>query len=690
MNDHRNVYDYPSEVRFQIDDTNLPDYRRAADMLNRGKYDAVSLQHEFGIFGGQAGSHILTLLTRLQMPIVTTFHTILAKPTLEQQSVLSQIADVSSKLVVMAHKGRSLLRSVYQVPADKIEIIPHGIPDCAFLGRRAAKALLGFEGRSVILTFGLLSPNKGIEVMIDALPQIVRSRPDAMYVILGATHPNLVRDRGEEYRESLIARVRALGLVDHVRFLDQFVDQATLHQYIAMCDVYVTPYLNEAQMTSGTLSYSFGAGKAVVSTPYWHARELLADGHGILVPFGDSAALGSEIAALLTDEPRRVAIEQRAHASSRSMVWPRIAERYTAVFESGHRQALRKPPEWMEADGLLSESACGKPMEVGHFLSMCDDTGLFQHAIHCVPDRSHGYCIDDNARALILACALIKPGETGLQDEVAGRFAAFIQHAWNPDVGRFRNFMSYDRRWLEEQGSEDSHGRALWALGECTAADQDESRRRWAAGLFRESLPAVEHFGSPRACSFALLGLSVYCENVTDDAPARQMRSSLANRLVSMLEMTESAEWEWFEEDLSYDNARLSQALIVTGRSTGSARYEKAGLRTLRWLMARQITAAVFFGPSAHIASARSERRLCLSTSSRSRPWRRFRLALRPGAPTEIPYGEMMRAARSAGFSARMILHSHWWIWKPAAAVTVCIPTARMRTAVGNRSSRFS
>ena len=597
MNDHRNIYSYPPEVRFQIDDTNIEDYCQAADMLNRGNYDTVSLQHEFGIFGGPAGSHILTLLARLQMPIVTTLHTVLAKPTLEQHSVLSQIVDVSSKLVVMAHKGRSLLRSVYQVPADKVEIIPHGIPDFAFLERLEAKTLLGFEGRSVILTFGLLSPNKGVEVMIDALPEIVRRRPDAMYVILGATHPNLVRDKGEEYRESLIARVRALGLERHVRFLDQFVEPATLNQYIAMCDVYVTPYLNEAQMTSGTLSYSFGAGKAVVSTPYWHARELLADGHGILVPFGDSPTLGREIAALLTDEPRRMAIEQRAHASSRSMVWPRIAERYMAVFESGHQHALCDIAARTEAQGLFSESACRKPIEAGHFLSMCDDTGLFQHAIHCVPDRSHGYCVDDNARALILACALVGPGEMGLPHAVAERFAAFVQHAWNPKLRRFRNFMGFDRRWLEDQGSEDSHGRALWALGECTRTDQDELRRRWAAALFRESLPAVEHFGSPRACSFALLGLSTYCDHIADDTRARRIQSALAERLLSMLEATESAEWQWFEEDLSYDNPRLCQALIVTGRSTGSARYEKAGLRTLRWLMTRQVTEAGLFRP---------------------------------------------------------------------------------------------
>ncbi len=297
MTDHGQAYDYPSSVVLQIRDDSLEDYLRAADFLNAGRFDTVCLQHEFGIYGGEAGAHILVLLLRLTMPVVTTFHTVLAEPTVAQRAVMVRIAEASSKVVVMAKKGRELLRSVYEVPDDKIEIIAHGIPDVAFAGPDVAKAKLGFRGKSVILTFGLLCPNKGIEVMIDAMPSILKRRADAVYVVLGATHPNLVRDHGETYRESLTARVRELDIEDHVIFLDQFVDRATLLEFISMCDVYVTPYLNEAQMTSGTLAYSFGLGKPVVSTPYWHAHELLADGRGILVPFGDTTATGTEIGA---------------------------------------------------------------------------------------------------------------------------------------------------------------------------------------------------------------------------------------------------------------------------------------------------------------------------------------------------------------------------------------------------------
>src|ERR1700687_2099939 len=342
MTDHGQAYDYPQAVAFQIQDDNIEEYLRAADFLNAGRFDTVCLQHEFGIFGGEAGAHILVLLSRLTMPVVTTFHTVLAKPTAVQRAVMLRIVEASSKVVVMAKKGRELLRTVYQVPDDKIEVIPHGIPDVAFVAPDAAKARLGFAGRSVILTFGLLSPNKGIEVMIDAMPSILKRRADAVYVVLGATHPNLVRDQGEAYRESLMSRVRELGVEDHVVFLDQFVDQAALLEFISMCDVYVTPYLNEAQMTSGTLAYSFGLGKPVVSTPYWHARELLAEGRGILVPFADPAGIGDAIAQLLTDGPRRQAMREQAYGASRSMTWERTAERYMTAFENARQGHLLK------------------------------------------------------------------------------------------------------------------------------------------------------------------------------------------------------------------------------------------------------------------------------------------------------------------------------------------------------------
>src|ERR1700704_3626948 len=597
MNDHGQAYDYPVSVVLQIKDDSIEEHVRAAAFLNAGRFDVVCLQHEFGIFGGEAGAHILELLTRLSMPVITTLHTVLAKPTAAQRAVMVRIVEVSSKIVVMANKGRELLRSIYRVPDDKIEIIAHGIPDFPFVEPDAAKAKLGFSDRSVILTFGLLSPSKGIEVMIDAMPSILKQRADAVYVVLGATHPNLVRDQGEAYRGSLMTRVRELGVDRHVVFLNQFVDQATLLEFISMCDVYVTPYLNEAQMTSGTLAYSFGLGKPVVSTPYWHAHELLADGRGVLVPFGDAAAIAGKIAEVLTDDSRRQAMRERAYAASRSMTWERTAERYMAAFASARQGHWLKVIARSDKASLDAQSAPAPDMQLGHFLSMCDDTGLFQHAVHSVPDRSHGYCVDDNARALLLACALNNPGEQRLSEVLTARFAAFVQHAWNPDTGRFRNFMGFNRTWLEDSGSEDRHGRTFWGFGGCARPNTSPSRRRWATALFAEALSTAQTFRSPRAWAFTLLGLDAYCAVASDDLHAQEVRYFLAGKLMSILSSVETPDWIWFEEGLAYDNARLPEALMVTGMATQTPDYVDAGLRSLRWLMTQQTASTGHFRP---------------------------------------------------------------------------------------------
>jgi len=597
MTDTGSEYEYPRKVRFEIREDTVRDYAQAAAFLNGADVDVVSLQHEYGIFGGDAGNSILRLLSRLEMPIVTTLHTVLAEPTLMQRTVMKQIIGHSAKIVVMAEKARALLRSVHGVPAQMIEVIPHGIPDLPFRDSSDAKDKFGLEGKAVILTFGLLSPNKGIETMIDAMPRIIGACPNAVYVVLGATHPNLLRDEGETYRDSLAARVHELGLEDYIVFFNRFVEQNELFDFIAMSDVYATPYLNETQITSGTLAYSFGHGRAIVSTPYWHAQELLGDGRGILVPFRDPVAMSREITALLTNDVRRHRIGKRAYLASRSMTWEQTAKRYLATFDDA--RAATRPEKSRPAMPTANwhEGQALPEMRVDHFLSLCDSTGMLQHALHSAPNPAHGYCIDDNARALLFSNTLHNNGEAYLPDRLTARFTAFIQQAWNPDSGRFRNFMSYDRRWLEESGSEDSHGRTLWALGECTRTDIDPSRRKWAASLFRTALPAVEEFTSPRSWAFSLLGLDAYCARFGDDLDADRVRRLLADRLIAEFHMVKTKDWVWFEEVLAYDNARLSQALIQTGMMTNTSAYVTAGLRSLRWLMELQTAPAGHFRP---------------------------------------------------------------------------------------------
>lgn len=587
MTDDAQHYDYPPEVIFEIRDGEAEDYATAARILNEGQFDAISLQHEFGIFGGADGEFIVGLLSRLRVPVVTTLHTILAAPTPSQRRVLLEVISKSARVVVMAEKGRSLLIDVYGVDAAKIDVIAHGIPDRPFHDPETAKVKRGLAGRPVILTFGLLSPNKGIEVVIDAMPTVLKKSPDVLYIVLGATHPTLLRQQGEAYRESLRLRAEKLGVGHAVRFLNQFVDLPTLLDFIALSDVYVTPYLNEAQMTSGTLAYSFGMGSAVVSTPYWHARELLADGRGLLVPFGDAAATGTAIASLLDDDDKRMAMRRNAFEAGRSMIWSHIATLYLETIDRA-RATYRAPPGSHLVSLDLRRPHKPSSLKLGHFHAMCDDTGIFQHAVYSVPDRSHGYCVDDNARALLLSAHLSAAGNSAIPDRQTGSFAAFVEHAWNPDTGRFRNFMSFDRRWLEDQGSEDSHGRTLWALGACALSDADTLRRRWANVLFERAMHASLSFKSPRAWAFALLGLNDYCHVNPDDGKSFDLRLRLAEKLMDLQKRVSKGGRLWFEEGLSYENARLSQALIVTGLATGTEHYTQVGVDTLRWLMTQQ------------------------------------------------------------------------------------------------------
>lgn len=586
-------YRYPPMVRLTIAQDDPADYRAAAQYINSGGFDVACLQHEFGIFGGEAGSHVLGLIGALDVPLVTTLHTVLDSPSPAQRAVMDAILAASARVIVMARKGRDILIETYGADPERIAVIPHGIPDAAFEPADAARQRLGFAGRRVILTFGLISPNKGIEVMIEAMPAIIAEAPDAVYVVMGATHPHLLRSAGETYRDSLIERVRRLGIEGHVVFLNRFVDRPELLEHIAMCDVYVTPYLVAAQMTSGTLAYSHGLGRPVVSTPYWHAAELLADGSGVLVPFGDPVSLGQAVADLLGDEPVRAAMARQAYVASRPSTWANTARRYADCFRSVTRKAgLRAgpAPEPLPAPPLPQAST-------RHFMAMCDDTGLFQHAVHSIPDRHHGYCIDDNARALLLCCTPGSGLADGVSDTLASRFAAFIQHGWNPDNRRFRNFMGFNRQWLEPAGSEDSHGRTLWALGASAQHRANRTAAHWAAALFREALPPVLAFTSPRAWAFALLGLDHYCAGYPEDETACAVRTELARRLEILLLASESADWVWFENRLTYDNARICEALIRTGSAIDAVHITGAGLRSLRWLLEMQKAPAGHFRP---------------------------------------------------------------------------------------------
>jgi glycosyltransferase involved in cell wall biosynthesis len=580
MDDHAGRYDYPAEVTRSIAEDDRFAYLDAARAIEASGAEAVWLQHEYGIFGGSAGEHILALLDRLSLPVIVTLHTVLEQPNPDERRVMDALLKRAARVIVMAERGRDILDRVYGADSRKVVMIPHGVHDRAFADPDDFKTRFGWAGRKVVLTFGLLAPGKGIATMIEALPAIVAAEPETLYVVLGATHPNLVEHEGEAYREKLEALAVDLGVEANVAFIDRFVEQEELLDYLQAADIYVTPYTNPAQITSGTLAYAVGVGKAVVATPYVHATEILDQDHGRLVDFGDSAAFAREISALLRDDVGRRALSERAYARGRTMIWPRLAE--TAVAEIDAMIAAKPRRIVRTAAGLA-------PLEpdLAAVERMSDSTGMFQHAIYSVPDRRHGYCIDDNARALMLVTQMDE-----LSDDVRDRwttvYASFVQYAWNPKAKRFRNFMSYDRTWCEDIGSEDSNGRTLWALGITARDARSVKHRDWAGSMFDTTAELALELGSPRAQAFAMLGAAAMLEVHPGHGVAQRILTKFADELMALLEATRRPEWQWFEIVLAYDNARLPGALIRAGEALGRDDMIARGIETLAWIVERQ------------------------------------------------------------------------------------------------------
>lgn len=643
MNDPGKQYNYPKRVRFEIAESDVASYQRAADFLNVNDIGVLSVQHEYGIFGGKCGSHLITLLRELRMPMVTTLHTILANPSPAQRVVMDELCALSERLVVMSANGAELLRDVHHVSPRKIDLIPHGIPVLPEASR--SKDKLGVQGKLVILTFGLLSADKGIEHVIDALPEITRHFPNVIYIVLGATHPHVKEREGETYRLMLENKSRRLGMEQHVIFHNRFVSHTELTQFLAAADIYITPYLNPEQITSGTLAYAVGSGKTVVSTPYRYARELLADGRGVLVPWRDPATIAAEVIGLLGDERRRRELERRAAAFGRGMTWPVVARAYMQSFQRASAEHKGRLRTSFRASTIAKRPTALPDINLSHLRVMTDDTGILQHAAWNVPRYEDGYCVDDNARALIVM-TLVE--ESAIEPPaairaLATRYIAFLRHAFDAKHGRYRNFMTYDRRWTEPNpsqsapfGSEDSHGRAVWATGMVVGRSSDYGRRTLATELFHSALRATLDFSSPRAWAYTLLGIDEYLQAIErakqehqllrqqqehhqdhagghvpssakmdrmsfDDGDvaetARAVRAELVNKLIDLFRKTSTEAWPWFEDRLTYGNARLSQALIATGAATGNTETIAIGLKSLEWLASIQRTDDDLFDP---------------------------------------------------------------------------------------------
>lgn len=593
MNDGVKKYNYPANVEFEIEQNDLTSYINAADFVNTHHFDAVILQHEFGIFGGRDGRYIIQLLKRLQIPIITTLHTILDTPSEGQKAVISEIANLSKRIISISKKGIKILNDTYGIPVWKCKHIHHGVHPSSTYDTDKIKQKFGIKNKKVLLTFGLLSRNKSIEVVINALPEVVKKHADIVYIVLGATHPNVVKHDGEEYRHFLTGLVNKLELEKNVIFIDHFVSNAELFEFLSICDIYVIPYLGQKQISSGTLIYAMGAGKAVISTPFWYAEEMLADGRGTLFGFNNSKQLSAKIIYLLDNETQRETMAQKAFALAQQCYWPNISKQYIDLLNI----LIVKNTSNNTYHQTISDTEPAfslPPINLKQLRVLTDSTGILQHSRYAIPNRTYGYCIDDNARALVLCIKL----QNEVQDidelyKLTSIYLSFIDHAYNPANGKFRNFMSYERHWLEEEGSEDSIGRTMWALGYTTAYTDVSNFYHHANYLFRKELENINDISHPRALAYLILGLICY-GRMHQEASVINILEKKIQQLYDVFDKTTNNEWWWCENIVTYANCRIPQALIAAGMFLKKKALADKGVKILDLLIESQFKNNIF------------------------------------------------------------------------------------------------
>jgi len=578
MNDHDQTYHYPEEVKLTIRQEHQRDYLEAVNFINHNGADICILEHEFGIYGGQNGIYILPLLYRLEIPLIVTLHTIVKSPSYNEKAVLQEICKMAHKIIVMSHKAIEFLTSIYKVDKEKIVYIEHGVPDIQF-NREQSKKELKFENKKLFLTFGIISRNKGIETVIKALPKVIDKYPDVLYMVLGKTHPNVLRHSGEEYRNYLQLLTKRLHLGNHVVFINEFINQKELFKYLSASDIYITPYLNEAQITSGTLSYAVGVGSAVISTPYWHASELLEDGRGRLFNFNDSEGLSTILLELLDNPDVLNGLRKKAFDYGRTITWPKSGGKYVALL----KEILAEKPEVAVNKETTIDLLLLPPYSLDHIKRMTDDTGIIQHAKFGIPNLKEGYCLDDNARALLMVLMDYRQKKDNLALSLAPIYLSYIHYMQNKD-GTFRNFLSFNRNFLDETGSEDSFGRTIWALGYLLGNAPNDAYYQTGKSIFFDAAPNFEKILSIRGIANSMLGISYYIKsNPTDDAMTERLRK-LADKLISRYEENRTSSWRWFEPLLAYDNGILPLALLHAAELLNDEKITDIAVETMNFL----------------------------------------------------------------------------------------------------------
>ncbi|MGB6067039.1 MAG: glycosyltransferase [Desulfomonilaceae bacterium] len=592
ITDRAEGYDYPSEVTFEIRQNVIRDYASAAEYVNGSSAQIVSLQHEFGLYGGDAGKYLSVLLSHLKKPIITTVHTILENPSSDYREAFEDVIGSSQRLVTMSQKGARMLEEIYGVPQDKISIIHHGVHDVPFVDSNFYKEKFNVEGLTVLLTFGLLSPNKGIETALEALPYVVEKYPNTVYIILGATHPGVKKVRGEQYRLSLERKAMDLNITDKVVFQNRFVDLQELTEYMSCCDVYLTPYLAKEQITSGTLAYAVGMGKAVVSTPYWYAEELLADSRGVLVDFNDVRGMAKALNDLIGDSMRRNKMRKAAYEYGRTMVWREVGRQYVEMFMQmlGERRNLEVRSSWKQK---MLPLITLPDIKLDHLVSLSDNVGLLQHACFGIPDRDHGYSTDDVGQGLaaIMTCYNQQKDEQILP--LIRTYVSFLNHSQTA-TGHFHNFMSYDRRFLDDLGSQDTLGRVLWGLGTVVRWGPKEQLRALAQDMMDKATPRILEIETPRAMAYIIIGFGHLLQRFEGASKFRRVLVQLADDLVGLYKRNRSTDWHWFEEVITYGNAKIPEALLRAYQVTQNEEYLEIALESLDFLTKQQWNGVYF------------------------------------------------------------------------------------------------
>jgi glycosyltransferase involved in cell wall biosynthesis len=583
LNNTPEGYKYNSEVKFEIKEQNLDDFKEAAYYLNLSQCEVINLQHEFGLFGGEDGSNVLSLIQNLKKPLVTTLHTILSNPTKEQLYIIKEIGINSSYVIVQSHRAVEMLKTMYDIAPEKIVFIPHGAPDVPFLDPAYYKDKFKLSDKKVILTFGLLGPGKGLEDVINAMSLVVAAYPNTTYVILGATHPNVKKEFGEEYRNSLENLVMKLSLQDNVMFINRFVDYERLLEFLLMSDIYISPYQHKEQIVSGTLTYALACGKAVVSTPYWYAEELLSEDCGVLVTYKNPDGISDTFKMLLSNEVLRNRYRKNAYDKGRNMIWSKVAAKYTKIFRKAVESYKTTPKINLPIEKFTSFPSL-PDVNLHHLINLTDNTGILQHSIYSIPNRSEGYCTDDNISALHVAVLNKQLFNNDSVMILISIYLSYILHAFNEKKGLFRNFMNYDRTWEEEIGSEECNGRVLYTLGYMINKPPNDSILAIAKNLFEKSINNVQEFTHPRGFAYIIMGCLFYLKRFSGAREVNEICKDFAERLSQQYIKYSSEGWEWFEPKASYNNSRLCQALLMAGRYLNNELYKKQGLESLEWL----------------------------------------------------------------------------------------------------------